>query len=504
MGPQQNSDDSKKTPTDQSNKKKQNVFKKSHFILLGILFVTLSIIGFIAIDIDNDNISNYKELQIGTNLFDEDSDHDGLDDFSEVNNYKTDPLSENSDGDLFSDYEEIHKYNTDPTEKTQSSLSIKTIPVEGDIYVDKVFFGTGKATKTFTPKKYTITFGDVPYYHTPESRVIELKFGEQLNIVGEYSAYSPAKIDIKNTFFVTKGISAPIYSFMVNNGYEICELQLQNDGEIKAENVVVSTKLESSGEWHIQNMDEINAGDTAEVLLIPSIPETVLLGTSQKSSKELHFKVEYTSMNIQQKATEKSETITLYNKNAVPLSDAFTLASKYSIPSGYYFYSYYICPQNEDVRSFSSSETKGINSNENKAKAIFDALGEYGVRYVSDPNDPLGEGIDYVQFPDETLEIKAGDCDDLAVLYASLLESIGIETELIYVPGHVFVAYEYSSGNWRAIETTRIRAPDTFLGIETYSYYGDACEAGYENWNQNKEVAEIIKTHEAWNLGIVS
>lgn len=502
MDSQQNFDDSENTPTDQSNKK--NVFNKSHYILLGILVITLFIIGFIAIDIDNDNISNYKEIQIGTNLFAEDSDYDGLDDFSEINNYKTDPLCENSDGDLFSDYEEIHKYKTDPNEKTQSSLSIKTIPFEGDIYVDKVFFGTGEATKTFAPKKCTITFGDVPYYHTPKSRVIELKFGEQLNIVGEYSAYSPAKIDIISSSFITNGISAPLYSFMVNNDYEMCELQLKNDGEIKAENVVVSTKLESSKEWHVQNIYEINAGSTSKVSLIPSIPETVLLGTSQKSSKELHFKVEYTSNNIQQKATEKSETITLYNKNAVPLSDAFTLASRYSIPSGYYFYSYYICPQNEEIRSFSSSATKGITGNENRAKAIFDALGEYGVRYVSDPNDPLGEGIDYVQFPDETLEIKAGDCDDLAVLYASLLESIGIETELIYVPSHVFVAYEYSSGNWRAIETTAIRSPDTFLGMEIYSYYGDACEVGYENWNQNKEVAEIIQTHEAWNLGIVS
>lgn len=47
--------------------------------------------------------------------------------------------------------------------------------------------------------------------------------------------------------------------------------------------------------------------------------------------------------------------------------------------------------------------------------------------YVSDPR---GSG-EFVQFPDETLKLKGGDCDDLAVLFSALYESIGIETALI-------------------------------------------------------------------------
>jgi len=47
--------------------------------------------------------------------------------------------------------------------------------------------------------------------------------------------------------------------------------------------------------------------------------------------------------------------------------------------------------------------------------------------YVSDPR---GSG-EFVQFPDETLKLKGGDCDDLAVFFSALYESIGIETALI-------------------------------------------------------------------------
>jgi len=44
------------------------------------------------------------------------------------------------------------------------------------------------------------------------------------------------------------------------------------------------------------------------------------------------------------------------------------------------------------------------------------------VRYVSDPR-----GLEYVAFPLETLRVGAGDCDDFAVLIASLYESIGLD-----------------------------------------------------------------------------
>jgi hypothetical protein len=47
--------------------------------------------------------------------------------------------------------------------------------------------------------------------------------------------------------------------------------------------------------------------------------------------------------------------------------------------------------------------------------------------YTSDPR----ASAEYVQFPDETVTLKGGDCDDLSVLFSSLLESTGIETALV-------------------------------------------------------------------------
>jgi hypothetical protein len=61
-----------------------------------------------------------------------------------------------------------------------------------------------------------------------------------------------------------------------------------------------------------------------------------------------------------------------------------------------------------------------------KAKILFDEFIKH-LTYISDPR-ATGE---YVQFPNQTLELKGGDCDDLSVCYSSLLESVGIQTALV-------------------------------------------------------------------------
>jgi len=58
-------------------------------------------------DSDADGLSDEQEKSLGTNPLDPDSDHDGLDDYEEVNLYGTDPLNKDTDHDGFSDGEEV-------------------------------------------------------------------------------------------------------------------------------------------------------------------------------------------------------------------------------------------------------------------------------------------------------------------------------------------------------------------------------------------------------------
>jgi hypothetical protein len=98
----------------------------------------------------------------------------------------------------------------------------------------------------------------------------------------------------------------------------------------------------------------------------------------------------------------------------------------------------FLTPEAEEVRSFSGKVVLGLGNvetgleNFSRASALFDALSAMNIRYLPDPNIPFYQD-DRVQFAEETLQIRSGDCDDLAVLYASLLESVGIETAFVEV-----------------------------------------------------------------------
>jgi hypothetical protein len=115
---------------------------------------------------------------------------------------------------------------------------------------------------------------------------------------------------------------------------------------------------------------------------------------------------------------------------------------------------FFLTPDNEDIMNLSRNIASQLDDqNTNKAikfyqaKEIFNHLTRDGISYQSDPNIPYYQD-DYVQYSIETIEKKTGDCDDLVVLYCSLLESIGIQTTFIDVRdpekeiAHLYMMYD--------------------------------------------------------------
>ena len=71
---------------------------------------------------------------------------------------------------------------------------------------------------------------------------------------------------------------------------------------------------------------------------------------------------------------------------------------------------------------------------------LYAALSEQGILYKVDPVTAFGaaqgdtEIVDRVSLPRDTLKYVTGDCDDLSVLYCSLIEIAGIPTGFITTP----------------------------------------------------------------------
>jgi tetratricopeptide (TPR) repeat protein len=144
--------------------------------------------------------------------------------------------------------------------------------------------------------------------------------------------------------------------------------------------------------------------------------------------------------------TAKAETtISILNRNSLTWSDPRKLAS-------------FVSPNDPAVLDSSkfvagvvrSRARTELDSNLQYALGIFEGLRLTGIACAADPQTPYVKlrasttDVDYVQYPFQTLAYRSGDSDDLAVLYAAELESIGVSAALIPLNGEVLAAFKMS------------------------------------------------------------
>jgi len=79
--------------------------------------------------------------------------------------------------------------------------------------------------------------------------------------------------------------------------------------------------------------------------------------------------------------------------------------------------------------------TSACNSGEKvcHAKALYEFVRD-NIEYVSDP-----QGNEYVESNYELLFTGGGDCESGTLLLGSLLESVGVDAQMVFIPGHAFL-----------------------------------------------------------------
>ena len=214
----------------------------------------------------------------------------------------------------------------------------------------------------------------------------------------------------------------------------------------------------------------------------------------------------------QEQSKEIIETVRLQNRNAVTWDDDRKACA-------------FVTAKDPAVLKFSknvagwikNSGSRALNKNLKIAMALHEALDLYGISYVIDPTTPYIEfsedelSIDYLQFPKQTLEFLAGDCDDLSILYSSLLEAAGIGTAFVTTPGHIFVAFNLEMTPEDARESFLYPDELIFRGTETWlpveitvrnEGFLKAWQTGAKEWRENdpEGLTGFFPMHEAWTL----
>ncbi len=112
--------------------------------------------------------------------------------------------------------------------------------------------------------------------------------------------------------------------------------------------------------------------------------------------------------------------------------------------------------------------------------------------YVADPR----ASHEWVQFPNETIEVKGGDCDDLSVCFSSLLEGIGIPT--------AFVDYKEQQGIRHVnllVNTKLITSQASLITNNDRKYFLRTNAEGVDEVWIPVEMTMLTNFKEAWSVG---
>jgi|GEM_PF-378561 len=110
-----------------------------------------------------------------------------------------------------------------------------------------------------------------------------------------------------------------------------------------------------------------------------------------------------------------------------------------------------------------------------------------------------------IKYPRDVLRDKSGTCVDLAILYASVCEAVGLETILILIPGHCFPVIVLPGGGLLPVECTAISGAAVGGPQGQALSFDKAVElASKELQNLQMGKYYLVNVEEMWQQGLVS
>ncbi len=320
---------------------------------------------------------------------------------------------------------------------------------------------------------------------------------EKLSVNFATLAFSKAPLEIE--VLKLRPIFSNTYKLYEESGVGV--VKLTNNTNKDMEGVTFSFLLKDFMDFATESkLDKLHPGQSAEIKL-KAVFNNNILNVTEDSSVQAMLEASYFD-NGKRESYSKNSTVTVYEKHKLLWDERGRYAS-------------FITPKDPPLMSFVRSvvtQYKDTKDEPQLAAALFNAVGVYGLTYIQDPTNPYQvtsgktNTVDYIQFPRETLERKSGDCDDLVAFYTSALESMGISTRVVEVPGHMFMMFStgipaeedgytmddmyviYDDMLWIPVETTVVGSP-----------FVTAWQKGAENYYKWKDKGlTILNIQHAW------
>ena len=306
--------------------------------------------------------------------------------------------------------------------------------------------------------------------------------------------------DIQIDYLYTYNLVTALYHLYGSVLDHFVDVTLTNNGS-EPVRVVVTTEVVGYTTHAIDTV-EIPANESIELHQDPRLePQAVDQLNAQKPGT-FHIKVVWLDQGDEKVLLDETDQIIIYSRRDFVWLPGFTTQEEYEL------WAAWVTPNDPAVeallRAAADYDSTGIivggygdepddgdGSVWRRLEAVWEAEDNvYNLTYINTTTTFGPNSVQRMRLPAEVLDQASGNCVELAALYASVAEAMGLEAAIIRIPGHAYAAIrtDEENANYYFVETT-------LIGRATFS---DAVSVGNDEWNDAQPHFDAEEEGYAW------
>ena len=283
--------------------------------------------------------------------------------------------------------------------------------------------------------------------------------------------------------------------------HALVRMTVKNEGRIKIDSLQAAAYVPGMMAFVSEvRLEGLRPGASREILIPATLVHDKLFDVAEVTPVQVEVELK-SSIDGVWRSEDRVLSTVVHPVNSVDWSDTASVAA-------------FVTPQDPDTLGFAQAvlqpQAEGLEPGLAPIARVLEGLAELGVNYRADPDIPYRAArIDHVQYPAQLLQTRAGDCDDLSVLVAAALQSLGVRGALVASPEHLFVLADTGlpirlrnslggpEGSWVARRGTLwipIEATEVAKGFLNAWSHG---AKEFVRWGSKKEIVDLDM---AWGI----
>ena len=266
--------------------------------------------------------------------------------------------------------------------------------------------------------------------------------GNRLDVSTKTSGIKKASMIISSSLEINEFKVENIFpaQFVYYSKNPIGAVTLENTGKADVKNIKAKIFIPNYMSFASEQMIPLlKAGEKKTFEVSATLDKDKLQAVSENTVAQIKTEISY-NQGGDEKVRSITKPVTIYSKNSISWNKPNQAGA-------------FVTYKDAAVENFSRNVVGSVNFDQSlypnasrniqNAMKIWDAVRVFSINYVSDPWIVAeGDVLDEIQFPRQTLNKKAGDCDDSSILLAACLENLGIRTMLLGTSDHIFIMFD--------------------------------------------------------------